>query len=153
MKPLRLLMLVSLTAVLFAACSKDTTEPTNPTPTPSTPTKTPKELLIGTWIIVSQVYTLGGEKPLEDCVKDNLMAIQSGGKYIIDQGAIKCDPTTGQTTDGNWTMDNYPAIYFKLNDPSTEGTNAKITQLDETTLKMLEYEGEPSEVTITFKRK
>lgn len=152
MKQLYLCVLAGL--LLIASCKKDDTQPNNNgNNNNNTTPKTPKELLIGTWLINSQVYKNGGEQQLDDCAKDNTMTIKADGTYVIDQGAIKCDPSSAQSTDGNWTMDSYPAIYFKLNDPNTEGTNAKITQLDETILKLLEYEGESSEVTITFKRK
>lgn len=155
MKQLRTIATIILAITIFASCKKDETQPNNNGNNNNTNTtpKTPQELIIGTWVITSQSYKMGGEQPLEDCVKDNTMTIKTNGSYTIDQGAVKCNPTAPQSTDGAWLMDNYPTIFFQSTEPGSEGTTAKIIQLDETILKFTEYEGEPSEVTITFKRK
>lgn len=152
MKSLRLFSMMLIASLFFAACSKDKTEPSNANPNPSTPAKTPKELIIGKWQITSMVYTKFGGEAIEDCDKDNTMEIKTDGIYTIDQGAVKCSPSASQSENGKWTMDNYPALYLKLDNPSAEGTMSKILQLDNTTLKVLQYEGEDVEITLTFKR-
>lgn len=152
MKKYKMLLLAAL---LFAACSKDKTEPgsNNNNNNGNTPNKTPQELIIGKWQFVSRYYTDHGDNPFDDCTKDNFWDIQEGGIYAIDEGATKCDPSDEQRLPGTWSMDNYPAIYIKLDGSGSEGTTAKIIQLDNTTLKVLQYEGEPNiENTTTFKR-
>jgi PBP1b-binding outer membrane lipoprotein LpoB len=149
MKRLRLLAMMLLTAVLFAACSKDTTEPSNPTPTPSTPTKTPKELFIGTWKIESSVSN--GANTLPDCSRDNLITFKADGSYTSDQGTVKCDPTDPQNDNGTWNLDAYPKLKYKLN-TSVDYETVTIQTLDATTLIYTQYESDPFPFTITWKR-
>jgi hypothetical protein len=146
----RLLFLIAIPALtLFAACSKDKTQPFNPTPTPSTPTKTPKELLVGTWKIESSVSN--GANTLPDCSKDNLITFKADGTYTSDQGTVKCDPSDPQNDNGTWNLDEYPKFKFKLNS-NNDYEPATIKTLNETTLVYTQYESDPQPFTITWKK-
>ena len=153
MKQLRLFSVMLIASLLFAACSKDKTAPNtnnNNNGNNNQPTKTPKELIVGTWKLTSMVYKTGGDNT-PDCNKDNTVAFKADGTYTYDQGDVKCNPQQVQTADGTWNLDEYPKFKFKLNsNPDFE--TVTIQKLDETTLTYLQYEGEQSEVTVTMKR-
>lgn len=142
--------LLVLTALMLHSCSKDkTTTPGNPDPTP---TKTPLELLIGTWKVESAFSSeAGNPSVLPDCSKDNLVTFNSDGITVADEGAIKCDSMDAQTSTGTWKMANYPTLEFKQ-DASTEYTVVKVIQLDENYLKY-EMPVDTRIFTFTLKRK
>lgn len=139
-------------AMLLAACSKNDNNSATPTPTPS---KTPKELIAGTWAIQSVTTNdPSNPDPLSACAKDDLLTFKADGTCTADAGATKCDPKDPQTQNGTWKLDNYPA--FELNNPAdTLKSTFKITQLDETTLKWERVftNVSPTIFTYTWKRK
>ncbi|MBS1780449.1 MAG: lipocalin family protein [Bacteroidetes bacterium] len=133
MKQKQLFSSICAAVILFAACKKDNNS-TTATPTP-TPSKTPKELIVGTWAIQSVTTNdPGNPDPMPSCAKDDILTIKADGTCTADAGATKCDPSDPQSQNGTWKLDSYPA--FELKTPSdTLQSTIKITQLDETTLK------------------
>ena len=57
--------------------------------------------IVGDWIQIGA--TEDGistwETDYDDCEKDDITTFQSDGKYVIDEGATKCDPNDPQISD------------------------------------------------------
>ena len=98
-----ILAIAALTAV-FAGCKKDNTPAYR------------EDDLIGQWVYQSVVLkeTVGGKTTtedvfvtLDDCQKDDITIFTSGKRVLIDEGALKCNPNSPQTTDeGPWAIEN-----------------------------------------------
>jgi len=137
--------------ILLIACSKKDTTPTATTPT----TKTPKELIIGSWTIQSVTSNdASNPDPLPACSKDDILTIRADGTCTSDAGAVKCDPSDPQVQNGTWKLDAYPAMELKTPADTLQKT-IKVTQLDETTQKWETVYTQVSSTifTYTWKRK
>lgn len=133
---MRSILIMMMAVCTLAACKKDNTTNSTPTPNPApTPTKTNKELITGTWLIVSVTSNdPGNPNPLPDCSKDDILTFKADGTCIADAGAKLCDSTQPQTLSGTWNIDGYPKLTWDVTgELASENT---ITQLDANTLKM-----------------
>lgn len=139
---------IVIASLFLGSCSKDKTEPTTNN-NGNTPSKSPQELIIGTWQTSSMIWN--GQEAIEDCQKDNLITFNADGTYLIDQGAVKCNPNASQTADGKWEMDNYPSFTTTLNG-NPQGTTVTIKTLDNTTLSYEQVETGQTYL-VTWKRK
>jgi hypothetical protein len=134
-----------------------TTTPGTGTTTPGTGTaKTPKELIVGDWIQesgyaidadgIKEVYTL------KACEKDDVTSFLADSKFIVDEGASKCDPEDDQRVLGEYTLsdDGKTLIMTAQDFPIPIGF--KIVELTATKLTYEFTFGEEKE-SLTFKRK
>ncbi len=132
---MRSILIMMMAICTMGACKKDNTS-NNPTPSPTpTPAKTNKELITGTWLIVSVTTTdPSNPNPLPDCSKDDILTFKVDGNCIADAGATLCDSTQPKTLSGTWNIDAYPKLTWNVTgELASENT---IKQLDETTLVM-----------------
>lgn len=71
----------------------------------------------------------------EPCEQDNIQIFAAGGKYILDEGAMKCDendPQIGET--GVWKMSGNKLTFGEAD--SALQITATVTTLTNTTLKL-----------------
>ncbi len=64
------------------------------------------------------------------CSKDDFMLFSANGTYVSDEGAVKCDPTSPQTTPGTWAFANNETQLV------IDGDVSDIMNLDKTNLRI-----------------
>lgn len=135
------LFMACFAAMAMASCSKKDEDKT-PSPTPAT------SKIVGTWKCISAK----GDKPLgqyadgrfgydyyedgvlPDCSKDNLTIFYDGGKFSLDEGKTKCDPSSPQLYgSGNWSI---KGDTLELTNSGGQPKQSRITQLDDATFKL-----------------
>lgn len=153
MKPRQIITSICAAMLLFVACKKDDS---SATPSPAqTPSKTPKELIVGSWSIQSVTTNdPANPDPMPACAKDDILTIKTDGSCVADAGATKCDASEPQTQNGTWKLDAYPTLELVTPGDTLQST-IKIIQLDETTLKWERVftQVSPTIFTYTWKRK
>jgi hypothetical protein len=143
MKNIKLnLFLIAIVALAMGSCKKD---------------KTVSELLTtGSWkftvITIDPGIDLDGSgslvtdlfAQLDACDKDDLTIFKSGGISNYDEGAVKCDSSSPQTTTGTWVLSaDEKTLTF-------DGESWQILSLDDSTLKVKYAEDYGSGVTYTI---
>lgn len=124
-------ILLLMTAVFFAGCSKDDQEPHSPG------NKTAKQLLTEKpWLITAAGFDDNenglvdeNENVLVECHSDNSYTFSMGGNGTISDGAVACTPAAN--ADFTWKL---------INNDTELQLNAErytILQLDETHLKIM----------------
>jgi Lipocalin-like domain len=110
--------------------------------------KTKTELLTGkTWKVSSIIVAPGfpnpnGGSPITEmltqmpaCFKDDLWKYSNDKKYVIDEGASKCDPTDPQISEtGTWAFNSTETLLTMTS--TTTVTEFTLLELSATTLKM-----------------
>lgn len=96
-------------AFIFSSCN-NAKEEIQPTPEP-----TKSDLLVGSWRTTKIEVTINETtqditNSLEDCTQDNLMVFEEENVFKLDEGVVKCNPDSPQTSTGSW----------RLNDDETE---------------------------------
>lgn len=153
------IILLLVTAGMFAGCKKDSSNPTNPgNVSNNNPTKTPKDLITTTWIIESCIDNKPGVSDpnlLLECQKDDNWIFKTDGTYELDAGAVKCNPSDPQKETGTWNIDSYPLLIIKDHtNIAAFSDTIKLTQLDETTLKYSQpYDNDGNTFTSIWKKK
>ncbi len=126
------LLVFFVSVFFFLSCQKEHAEPKEPTK---------KELLINTWV-VSDVLEPGGSSvinlpvPQIICLKDNIFELLSNDTYIIDEGAVVCDPTTAGS--GDWALVENETV-LKFTPAVGDQLSFNLVEVNATTLK-LSYE-------------
>ncbi len=106
---MRIFLFLIVIATL-AACGKDES---NPTVEAITGTSCWEQVRIEVFSSTTQTWI---EFPLLDCAKDDCTRFTKDYKLTIDEGAVKCDSTSAQTTSGNWTIDANGDVIFTRSD-------------------------------------
>jgi Lipocalin-like domain len=97
--------------------------------------KSASELIVGRWMLTSQVYTpaifdfdndgnLDTEaiSVMDACDADDLFVFESGGSGKLDEGATKCDPNDDQVYGSfNWQISSDNTITIDYNGDVEEG--------------------------------
>ena len=91
------IFLVLLVVAFASSCKKSNNE------------VTPQQRILGKWRVTAQVSVLAGltsddYASLPECERDNYKEFRSGGVYLEDEGATKCDPSDPQETTATWTI-------------------------------------------------
>ena len=93
------LLLAFFSTSILISCQKDKDEE------PPPPTK--KELLSNKWKVsdvkdASGTSIIGLPLPQIICLKDNIFTLRTDDSYVIDEGAVACDPSTAGS--GTWSL-------------------------------------------------
>lgn len=71
------------------------------------------------------------------CFQDDIRTFEAAGKYIVDEGATKCDPADPQIyAQGTWKWESGETIIATIVDGETR--KWKVSELTETTMKVSE---------------
>lgn len=152
----QIMTLLVASGLFISSCSKkETTTPPGQTPTVN---KTPSELLVGTWWLVSGIYTRPGiadSNILTNCMMDDTLIFNADGIFFHYDGPLKCDPNEPARRKGVWQIDSHPYLITKDSSNFTAYSDTtEVLQLDETNLKYSsEYDNDGNKMTITWKRK
>jgi hypothetical protein len=140
-KLLKQISVIAIITVLFSACKKD--EDNTPKPTPQ-PTKT--DILTGSDWVMKSVIVDGSDifSLMDECEKDGFTKFKSNGVYIDDEGALKCNSSDEQTSEGVWKfisnesqllIDNLDSMNIEL--LTTDSLKVSITYDDDGTDKTI----------------
>lgn len=150
---IKTLVLSAFIAISAASCSK---KDNDPAPTTNTTTKTPKDLLLGSWVEVKLTYKEQGEAEVtilpKDCEKDDFETYQSDGKFIDNNGTLKCSTGEDQTVTDSYTlsMDGKTLTYTYAD--GSGSLSLAVLELTDSKL-VLRYSDAGDVSTVEYKRK
>ena len=140
MKNLNPLLFLLLLTLIFAGCEKDEDkEPTKEQLIAAKEWKLSEAKMAGS--IMGSAAELDAYIYMQPCQKDNFLKFVSGGKVTLDEGPSKCNTTSSQTQQGNWSINGDiltidGAILTALGLPSSSPRNFTIVELTNQTLKL-----------------
>lgn len=147
-KTVALSAFIAITAV---SCSKKKDDPT-----PNTTTKTAKDLLLGSWIEEKITYKETGEPTViiypDDCEKDDFETYQSDGKFVDNNGTVKCSTSEKQTITDSYTLSADGKTLTYIYSDGSGSLALQVMELTETKL-VLRYVDGGDDSTIEYKRK
>ena len=116
---MKILLFIPFVVLLaFASCKKDVAIATSK-----------KDILTGgsskTWLTSSVILTVNGVSAeiAEACDKDNTVTFKSDGTYTTDEGKLKCNSFSPQTSSGTYTISSDETTFTE------SGNVAKIVEL------------------------
>lgn len=150
MKNSLLFCLLALIGIgLMTSCGKDDED-----------LSTVEDRIVGTWQIADRTISPGlpgsgndAFTSFEECNKDDLQVFESSNVLRKDNGAMKCDPASGQTETGTY------AFSVDLSTLTTtmagESTDWAVSEVNESNLVLIEkvtVDGRDYEYTYTYER-
>jgi hypothetical protein len=131
------LLVAALGLTSLSSCKKD--DASTPTPAPSkTDLLTAKSWKMTDFKVAGQ--TIYNTPFVQACAKDDLIKFNANKTATFDEGSVKCDPTSTQSSAGSWELTTNDTK-LKLTSPDGDTMEGVIGTLSSTTLIVTDPNG------------
>ena len=121
---------------------------------------TVEDRIVGTWQISDRTISPGlpgtgndAFTSFEECHKDDLQVFENSSVLKVDNGAIKCDLTSGQTESGSYAFNvDLTILTTTMNGTSQDWSVSEINDSNLILIENVTFDGRDYEYTYTYVR-